>query len=89
MPDEWMTWSKGVDAPVDRLDEELSGIQGFGTLMVVPGSGSQLDSFHYQLPAQVLTQVRGQIHYRLSVKKQPGTLAVPLTLRIHLPRGRR
>jgi hypothetical protein len=85
VPDEWMTWSKGIDAPVDLLDEAVSGLQAFGTLMVVPGSGSQMDRFQYQLPAQVLTEVGDQIHYRLYVKKQPGTLAVPLTLRIHLP----
>jgi hypothetical protein len=85
VPDEWMTWSQGVDAPVDLLDEEISGLQAFGTLMVVPGSGSQLDSFHYQLPVNVLSLEGDQYRYHLHVEKQPGTLAIPLTLRIHLP----
>jgi hypothetical protein len=85
VPDEWMTWSNGVDAPVDLLDEEISGLQAFGTLMAVPGNGSQLDRFQYRLPANVLSMEGDQYHYRLHVEKQPGTLAIPLTLRIHLP----
>jgi hypothetical protein len=53
--------------------------------MAVPGNGSQLDSFQYQLPADVLSLDGDQYHYRLHVEKQPGTVATPLTLRIHLP----
>jgi hypothetical protein len=87
VPDEWMVWSDGIDAPVDQLEEDVAGLQGFGTLMVVPGGGSQLNRFQYQLPKGVLTGDGKQTRYRLHVKKQPGTLAIPLTIRIHLPTG--
>jgi hypothetical protein len=85
VPDDWMIWSDGVDGPVDLLEEDLEGLQAFGTLMVIPGSDSQLHRFHYRLPEQVLTTQGNQIRYRLHVEKQPGTLAIPLTVRIHLP----
>ena len=87
VPDEWMVWSDGLDAPVDQLDEELEGLQGFGTLMVVPGGSTQLNNFRYQLPEGALTGDGKQTRYRLQVKKQPGTIAIPLTIRIHLPAG--
>jgi hypothetical protein len=85
VPDEWMTWGEGVDAQVDLLEEELEGLQGFGALMVVPGNEAQLNSFHYRLPEQVLVKEGDQVRYHLHVEKQPGTIAVPLTIRIHLP----
>jgi hypothetical protein len=82
-------WSgRGVPARVDPLEEELPGVQAFGTLLVVPGRESLSTSFHFALPVTVIeTRESGQTSYHLKVHKQPGTLAVPLTLRIHLPGG--
>jgi hypothetical protein len=85
--EEWMILGHGVHGPVDTLDEELDGLQGFGTLMVVPGGRSTITSFHFQLPGQVLAAEGDQRIYHLRVKKQPGTLAVPIIIRIHLPNG--
>jgi hypothetical protein len=87
VPEEWMLLGRGVDGPVDVLEPELEGLQGFGTLMVVPGGGSQLTSFEYRLPADVLARDGERTTYRLKVEKQPGTLAVPIIIRVHLPNG--
>jgi Protein of unknown function (DUF4012) len=85
VPGEWMILNKGVNAAVDKLDEEVDGLQAFGMLMVVPGDHSQLNSLHFQLPDHVLMTEGDQRIYRLDVEKQPGTLATPITIRIHLP----
>jgi hypothetical protein len=87
VPEEWMVLGHGVHGPVDTLDEELDGLQGFGTLMVVPGGGSSLTSFKYGLPAGVLVRDGERLTYRLKVEKQPGTDAVPIIVRLHLPNG--
>jgi hypothetical protein len=44
-------------------------------------------SFRFALPAAVLSAAprSGDYIYRLRVQKQPGTVAPPLSLRIHLP----
>jgi hypothetical protein len=87
VPEEWMLLGRGVDAPVDVLEPELDELQGFGTLMVVPGGGSQLTSFEYRLPADVLVRDGERTTYHLKVEKQPGTLGVPVVVRLHLPNG--
>jgi hypothetical protein len=87
VPEEWMLLGRGVDGPVDVLDEALDGLQGFGTLMVVPGGESQLASFEYRLPGDVLARDGERTTYHLKVEKQPGTLAVPVIIRLHLPNG--
>ena len=87
IPAEWMISNQGVNGQVDKLDEEIDGLQAFGTLMVVPGGDSLITSFHFRLPGLVLAGDGHQVTYRLKVKKQPGTIAVPLTIRIHVPNG--
>ncbi|HMB21841.1 MAG TPA: hypothetical protein VKP08_03365, partial [Anaerolineales bacterium] len=71
----------------DALDEEIEGVQGFGTMQVVPASDTLTVDFQFLLPAGVIEPgpESGQWLYRLKVQKQPGTLAVPLTIHIHLP----
>jgi hypothetical protein len=46
-------------------------------------------SFQFALPADILKAESGsgRMTYHLKVQKQPGTLAVPITIRAHLPRG--
>jgi hypothetical protein len=82
-----MLLGRGVPARVDELDEELTGVQGFGALLVVPGGESLSTSFRFALPITVLSAqgASNQLSYYLRIQKQPGTLAIPLTIRIHLP----
>jgi hypothetical protein len=72
---------------VDVLEPEIDGLQGFGTLLVVPGGESRMQSFHYALPGSVLVMEGKRLTYHLKVEKQPGTLAAPLILRLRLPQG--
>lgn len=87
IPAEWMLLNKRVPARVDALDEEIDGVQGFGTLLVVPGGGSLSTGFEFAIPASVVSNEAGadRLTYRLKVQKQPGRLSDPLTIRIHLP----
>jgi hypothetical protein len=89
VPDDWMALNHGVNGEVDTLDEEIDGLQAYGALMVVPGGGSLTKSFQFRIPERVLNigPAGDQIAYALKIKKQPGTLAVPITLRIHFPNG--
>jgi hypothetical protein len=89
IPDEWMILDRGVDGQVDVLEEEVKGLQAFGTLMVIPGSDSIVTEFQFGLPKWILvsTPDTDQVSYHLKIDKQPGTIAIPLTLRIHVPNG--
>jgi len=87
VPANWLILKQDVPAHVDILDEGLEGIQAFGTLQVVPGSETLTTSFRFALPASVLKvgPDHNQFSYSLRVQKQPGTLAMPITIRVHLP----
>jgi hypothetical protein len=87
IPAEWIILEKTVPARVDLLEEEIDGVQGFGTLLVVPGGQSLSTGFEFALPTSVISQAEGsdRFTYRLKVQKQPGRLADPLVIRIHLP----
>ncbi len=86
LPANWMILNQSPPAEVDILDEEIDGVQAFGTIQVVPGGQSLSVSFQFDLPVNILTKQldSDQMIYRLTVQKQPGTLAVPITIRIHL-----
>jgi len=87
IPNEWMLLGRGQEGQVDALEEDLPGLQVFGTLMVVPGGESVSVGFDLDLPAGVLRPADAEgFIYRLKIKKQPGTVSIPLTIRIHLPR---
>ncbi|MGB8214494.1 MAG: hypothetical protein WCE68_13130, partial [Anaerolineales bacterium] len=86
VPAIWTILEQDVPARVDDLSNDgIAGVQAFGTLQVVPGSQSLVTTFQFALPAGVIQSSAGQSVYHLFVQKQPGTLAVPLTLRVHLP----
>jgi len=87
IPAGWLIRRVRVPAKVDVLQEEIPGVQGFGTLQVVPIGESLTASFRFALPAGILESGpgSGQATYHLRVQKQPGTLAVPITFRFHLP----
>ncbi len=87
LPANWMILNQSPPATVDVLDEEIDGVQAFGAIQVVPGGQSLSVSFLFALPSDILQKQAGsdQMTYHLTVQKQPGTLAVPITIRIHLP----
>jgi hypothetical protein len=85
VPANWMIVKQDVPARVDNLDEKIVGVETFGTLQVVPGGESVLTRFHFALPASIIQLQNGNSIYQLVVQKQPGTRAVPVTIRIHLP----
>jgi hypothetical protein len=79
-----------VPTRTDRLGSEDSpGVEVFGTLLVVPMAETLSTDFQLSLPATVVQQdpQTGSWMYRLTVQKQPGTIAVPLILRLVLPPG--
>lgn len=87
IPAEMILLGETVPARVDLLDEVIDGVQGFGTLLVVPGGQSLSTGFEFALPDSVILHEEDsdRFVYRLKVQKQPGRLADPLTIRIHLP----
>jgi hypothetical protein len=85
VPANWMLVKQDVPARVDTLDEGIAGVQAFGTLQVVPGGESMTTTFRFALPASIVHLADGQSIYHLLVQKQPGTLAEPITIRVHLP----
>ncbi len=88
IPASWMILDQAVPPQVDLLDEGEPGLQGFGTMLVVPGGRSINTTMQFALPASRILLEDSAAHtleYDLTVRKQPGTLAIPLSLRIHLP----
>jgi len=85
VPANWMLIKQDVPARVDNLDEGIPGVQAFGTLQVVPGGESMVSTFRFALPASIVQSGVGQSIYHLLVQKQPGTLAEPITIRVHIP----
>jgi hypothetical protein len=86
VPANWLILKQDIPARVDNLEEGIDGVQAFGTLQVIPGEESLTTSFRFALPAEILETQSGtnQVIYHLLVQKQPGTLAVPITIRVHL-----
>ena len=78
-----------VDPGVDTLDEGIKGLSSFGTLLVVPGGGTQSVGMSFALPANIVLHRAqdGSWHYLLNIRRQPGTAALPITIRVHLPTG--
>lgn len=89
IPQKWPLREQIIPAHTDVLDEDINSTQAFGTLLVVPKGQTLQTSYNYQLPAMVVsTEPDGKtFNYNLKVQKQPGTLAVPLTLHLILPPG--
>jgi hypothetical protein len=88
VPADWTILGQAVLPRVDILDDELNSVQGYGTLLVVPGGQSLTTTFKFALSPTVLSLMPDSDEriYRLKIQKQPGTQAVPVTVRIHLPR---
>ena len=93
-PRNWMLAGRAVPRRVDILDntgvveENPEGIQTYGTLLVVPQSEERQTRFDFELPPGVVTaEAEGTWRYQLYVRKQAGTLKVPLMLQVRLPKG--
>ena len=85
VPAYWMIIKQDVLAKVDPLNEGIAGVQTFGTLQVVPGGESVVTNFNFSLPTSVIQTVDSLSIYHLLIQKQPGTKAVPVIIRVHLP----
>jgi len=87
IPADWMIRRQTVAAQVDILEEEIDGVQGFGVLKVVPGSQTVVTNFQFSLPASIVKNQldSDRLKYHLRIQKQPGTLAIPITIRVHFP----
>jgi hypothetical protein len=87
--DEMVMLDQDVPARVDVLNEQVHGLQGFGTLMVVPMGQSLQTSFQFRLPVAIITKDPGSNNYvyQLKIQKQPGIASAPVTFRLHLPNG--
>jgi hypothetical protein len=80
---------ENVPPRVDLLEEDLQGLQGFGTLFAVKMGRSLETDLQFSLPTGIITtdpQMHDQI-YQLKIQKQSGTEGTPVTLRVHLPQG--
>lgn len=90
IPAGWTLREAPVPAQVDQLgDENIPGATVYGTLMVVPPGDNLITSFDMYLPQYVLERNRQSLAwtYKLTVQKQPGTVAVPFNLKLLLPSG--
>lgn len=79
-----------IPARVDDLgNEDIPGARAFGTLLLVRQRDTVQTGFDFALPSSVLQQdsKTSTWTYHLIVQKQPGTIAVPLSLHIRLPDG--
>lgn len=59
----------------------------FDNFILLPPGQSIMVSFQYDLPDQVLTADGDKYNYRLHVRKQAGTVAEPVRVRVTLPIG--
>ena len=94
VPGEWLLSGESVPAQVDDLNasyfmpERVEGIQGFGTLLVVPKGETLETGFEFALPSTIVQSLgEGRWAYDLYIQKQPGTRATPLSLSVRLPEG--
>jgi hypothetical protein len=90
IPINWMLVYRSIPPQVDNLgNEDIPGVQAFGTLKVIPGGQSETTMLRFALPLSVfqLQPQDGLLSYRLRVQKQPGTMDVPFSIRVHLTPG--
>ena len=86
IPADWMIRREIVPSQVDILEEGIDTVQGFGLLKVVSGGQSLATNFQFNLPASIVNSSdTGDLLYYLKIQKQPGTLATPITIRVHFP----
>jgi hypothetical protein len=89
IPQKWPLREKNIPPHTDILDEDISGINTFGTLIVVPRSATLKYNYSYTLPPFIVsTGLDGKtFSYRLKIQKQPGATSISLSLHLILPPG--
>lgn len=89
IPADWMIRRRPVNARTDVLDEEIEGAQAFGLLKVIPGGQTIITNFRFSLPASVISSDRStdEMIYSLKIQKQPGTVAIPVSITLEFPQG--
>lgn len=89
VPAESMIRGESVPAQVDTLDEAITGVQGYGTLLLIPTNDSLETDFRFLLPSAVVSTGSdpNTRTYALRVQKQPGTQAIPIHICVRLPVG--
>lgn len=90
IPAESTMLGETIPARTDDLgDEEIPGAQVFGMLVLTPTRETTTATFEYALPMGVLSQSTKDESwsYGLKIQKQPGMVAQPFHLSLHLPTG--
>jgi hypothetical protein len=89
IPQPWPLREKAITARTDKLEEGITGIRAFGSLLVIPPGEAYTMQFRTQLAESAVTRAAGQdpVSYRLKIQKQPGTDEIPVTLKILIPAG--
>jgi len=88
VPAAMLPWNEDIPAKVDYLLEENTDfINGYGTLLVVPGNKSVVNEFSFSLPATVVSKDGETYSYHLSIQKQSGTNSIPVEVYLELPEG--
>lgn len=87
IPEKWLLREQAIPAKTDVLNENISGVQAFGTILVVPKSKTLQTNFTYKIPEAVIkfNSENNSYTYHLKIKKQPGTTAVPFNFHFKLP----
>jgi len=85
-PGEWLFSGVAEDGAVTVAPGE-GGSFSLETLVVVPMGQERETTFQYRLPASTLARGGAIWRYRLILQKQPGTNALPITVRVRLPPG--
>jgi hypothetical protein len=84
VPDAWMLTGRG-DTGTVTVSQGEAGTHVFSTFLVVPFGETRVTVLRYRLPPEVLTEEAYGWHYRLTLQKQSGREAIPVTLQITLP----
>jgi hypothetical protein len=79
--------NRSVPVRFESIDENITGLQAFGRLLLVPKSQTLNTDLTYQLPLSILTPLPASdiFTYRLKIQKQPGTKAIPFSFHLILP----
>jgi hypothetical protein len=88
IPSSYFVSRRPVDSQAQMLEPEAGRAVMSQFLVVRPGASEQI-TLTYQLPAGVVQRAGGETWYSLLVQKQPGKLAVTMTVSVTLPSGAR
>ncbi len=89
IPGEWMLLGETIPARTEQMVDESAvlGLNGYGTLFVLPPNQRIETRFTFQLPSTVLTATNDGYIYTLKLVKQPGLKQQKVVLAITPPAG--